>query len=86
MNEYRTYNCGELRINNVGENVKLAGWVQKIRNLGSMIFIDLRDEFGITQIIISDKDSFEDKLSNINTECTISIEGEVSERSNKNKE
>ena len=41
MNEYRTHNCGELRIENVGQKVKLAGWVQKIRNLGKMQFIDL---------------------------------------------
>ncbi len=47
MNEYRTHNCGELRIENVGEKCKLAGWVQRIRNLGAMKFIDLRDQFGI---------------------------------------
>ena len=57
MNEYRTHNCGELRIENVGQEVRLAGWVQRIRNLGKMKFIDLRDEFGITQIIISDDGS-----------------------------
>ena len=52
---YRTKNCGELKIQNVGEQVELAGWIQKIRNLGGMIFIDLRDEFGITQIVINDE-------------------------------
>ena len=51
-NEYRTHNCNELRLADVGKEVRLAGWVQKIRNLGKMTFIDLRDEFGITQIII----------------------------------
>ena len=45
---YRNHNCGELTIKNVGETVTLAGWVQKIRNLGAMMFIDLRDQFGIT--------------------------------------
>ena len=50
---HRNHNCGELTIKNVGEEVLIAGWVQKIRNLGSIVFIDLRDEFGITQIIIS---------------------------------
>ena len=43
MNEYRTHNCGELRIKNIGENVKISGWVQRIRNLGGMKFIDLRE-------------------------------------------
>ena len=52
---YRTKNCGELNIKNVGEEVELAGWIQKVRNLGGMIFIDLRDEKGITQIVINDE-------------------------------
>ena len=51
---YRTKTCGELRIENKDEEVQLAGWIQKIRNLGGMVFIDLRDEFGITQIVIQD--------------------------------
>ena len=51
---YRNHNCGELNIKNVGQEVVLAGWIQKIRNLGAMKFIDLRDQFGITQIIISE--------------------------------
>ena len=83
-NKYKTHNCGELRIKNVGETVKLAGWVQRIRNLGAMKFIDLRDEFGITQIVIKD----EEKIKNISeflvTECVISAKGIVLERENKN--
>ena len=58
---YRNHNCGELTVKNVGEKVTLAGWVQKIRNLGSMKFIDLRDEFGITQIVISSESSITDE-------------------------
>ena len=81
-NEYRTHNCNELRIEDVGKQVRLAGWVQKIRNLGKMAFVDLRDEFGITQIIIS---KIED-VEKLTTECTISVSGTVTERSNKNKE
>ena len=83
---YRNHNCGELTIKNVGEEVILAGWVQKIRNLGSMVFIDLRDQFGITQIVISaDNQSIDKKiLDNIVTECVIQVEGKVLERSNKN--
>ena len=68
---YRTKTCGELTIKNVGEEVQLAGWAQKIRNLGGMIFIDLRDEFGITQIVI--KDELEEQIKEINTESCIHI-------------
>ena len=82
-NEYRTHNCGELRTKNIGEKVRLAGFVQTIRNLGKMIFIDLRDEKGITQIVISE-DKKLDSMKDVNKECTISVYGEVVERSNKN--
>ena len=69
---YRTHNCGELNIHNIGEEVKLAGWVQKIRNLGGMIFIDLRDEFGITQIVVNDE-KLQEQVKEINTESCIHI-------------
>ena len=69
---YRTKNLGELRIENVGEKVELAGWIQKIRNLGGMIFIDLRDEFGITQIIINDEE-LQEQAKQMNTESCIHI-------------
>ena len=81
---YRTKTCGELNINNVGENVELAGWIQKIRDLGGMIFIDLRDEFGITQIVINDE-KLQETVKAYTTESCIHVEGEVVERSNKNK-
>ena len=84
MNEYRTHNCGELRIQNVGETIKLAGWVQRIRNLGAMKFIDLRDQFGITQIIISENEELQEQAKDLVTECVISVKGLVAERSNKN--
>jgi aspartyl-tRNA synthetase len=80
-NEYRNHTCGELNIKNVGEEVRLAGWVQRIRNLGAMTFIDLRDEFGITQLVFKDSNMIPDELC---TECTISVSGTVLERSNKN--
>ena len=76
---YRNKNCGELNIKNVGENVIIAGWVQRIRNLGSMKFIDLRDQFGITQIIVNDNCA-----DNLVTECVIQVDGTVIERTNKN--
>lgn len=85
-NEYRTHTCNDLRIEDCGKQVRLAGWVQKIRNLGKMTFIDLRDEFGITQIIISDSEELQKQLKEIVTECAISVSGEVAERTNKNKE
>ena len=61
---YRDHNCGELTIKNVNETVQLAGWVQRIRNLGSIAFVDLRDQYGITQIVVS---------SNNNKTSTVSI-------------
>ena len=80
---YRTKTCGELRIINVGEEVQLAGWIQKIRNLGGMIFIDLRDEFGITQILLNTQE-LQEKAKELTTESCITISGEVVERTNKN--
>ena len=71
---YRNHNCGELTSKNVGEQVTLAGWVQKIRNLGAMVFIDLRDQFGITQIVISADKIAEDvseQKNNTSTNKTI---------------
>jgi len=83
-NEYRTHSCNELRITDVGKQVRLAGWVQKIRNLGKMVFLDLRDEFGITQIILNE--NVEGQIKDLTTECTISVTGNVLERSSKNPE
>ena len=79
---YRDHNCGELTIKNVGETVTIAGWVQKIRNLGSMVFIDLRDQFGITQIVVSADNK--EQLTDVVSECVIQVVGKVIERSNKN--
>jgi len=69
---YRTKICGELKENNVGETVELSGWIQKIRNLGGMIFIDLRDEFGITQIVVNDE-AIQEQVNQMNTESCIHI-------------
>ena len=80
---YRTKTCGELNIHNVEEVVELSGWIQKIRNLGGMIFIDLRDEFGITQIVINDE-KMQQEAKEWNTESCIHIKGKVVERSSKN--
>ena len=80
---YRTHNLGELTIKNVGETVELSGWIQKIRNLGGMIFIDLRDEFGITQLVINDE-KLQEQAKEYTTESCIHINGKVVERSSKN--
>lgn len=83
---YRSTNCGSLRISNVSQRVTLAGWVQKVRDLGSMAFIDLRDRYGITQLTIGDNSSTELKelASTLGREYVISITGTVVERSSKN--
>ena len=81
---YRNKNCGELRIKNVGEEVTLAGWIQRIRNLGSMKFIDLRDQYGITQIVISDNEEMQKQSEDLVTETVIQVVGNVIERSSKN--
>jgi len=80
---YRTKNLGELRIENVEEVVELAGWVQTVRNLGGMIFIDLRDEDGITQVVVNDE-KLQEQAKSLNTESCIHIKGKVVERASKN--
>ena len=80
---YRSHNCGELRISDAGTNVKLSGWVQKIRNKGFLIWIDLRDRYGITQLIINSEKSTKEVLEsvkNIGREFVIQIDGEVIKR------
>ena len=83
----RTHNCGELNINNLNETVTLCGWVQKVRNKGFMIWLDLRDQHGITQILFDQKRTSKkifDKLNTINREYVLQINGIVIERISKN--
>ena len=80
---YRTKNLGELRIENVGETVELAGWIQKKRNLGGMVFVDLRDQDGITQIVLNNEE-LQNQMKEIPTESCIHISGKVVERASKN--
>ena len=77
MNEYRTHNCGELTKNDIGKRVKLAGWIQTSRNLGGLLFIDLRDQYGLTQAVVTIESGLIEEVSKIPTESTVSIEGEV---------
>ncbi len=84
---YRTHTCGELRLSNKDQKVTLSGWVQKIRNKGFMVWIDLRDRYGITQLIIDQERSSEElmKLSNqLGREFVIQAKGTVIERESKN--
>jgi len=81
----RTHNNGELRIKNVGENVVLAGWVAKKRNLGGLIFVDLRDRQGITQIVVKPENKNYSTLENVKNEYVIQVTGKVVERESKNK-
>ncbi|MCI8655387.1 MAG: aspartate--tRNA ligase [Clostridia bacterium] len=80
---YRTHNLGELNKSDIGKEVELAGWIQKIRNLGGMIFLDLRDEFGITQIVINGEE-LQKEAKELTTEECIHIKGKVVERASKN--
>ena len=81
----RTHMCGSLRIEDLGKEVVLMGWVAKKRNLGSLVFIDLRDKTGISQIVIreDDKDNYE-KARQISAEYVLEVKGKVFERESKN--
>ncbi|MFV9875025.1 MAG: aspartate--tRNA ligase [Rickettsiales endosymbiont of Dermacentor nuttalli] len=80
MHTYRTHNCGQLTVKDVGNVVKLSGWVHRKRDHGNLLFIDLRDHYGITQCVSSAKNILE-KLSNISYESVVTITGEVVARS-----
>ena len=84
---YRTHTCGELRISDIGATVKLAGWVQRTREMGGMTFVDLRDRYGITQLAFNTEDNAElnQAARKLGREFVVQIEGAVIERSSKNK-
>ena len=83
---FRTKTCGELRIANVGEVVKLAGWVQRVRKMGGMTFVDMRDRYGITQIVFNNEidAALCDSANHLGREFVIQVEGKVAERQSKN--
>ena len=85
---FRNQTCGELRLNNVGEEVKLAGWVQRVRKMGGTTFVDLRDRYGITQLVFEQTEGNEElceKANHLGREYVIQVIGKVSERQSKNK-
>ena len=83
---FRTKTCGELRLADAGSKVTLAGWVQRSRKMGGMTFVDLRDRYGITQLVFNQDVNAElcEQANKLGREFVIQIEGEVAERSNKN--
>lgn len=83
---YRTNTCGELRLNHVGQKVTLAGWVQRSRKMGGMTFVDLRDRYGITQLVFNQETDADlcDKANKLGREYVIQVTGTVTERSSKN--
>ena len=83
---YRTNTCGELRLSDAGKEVILAGWVQRVRKMGGMIFADLRDRYGITQLVFNDSDDSElcARASKLGREFCIQVKGTVNERESKN--
>ncbi len=77
MHEFRTHNCNELNKANVGEQVKLSGWVHRKRDHGELLFIDLRDHYGITQLVFTSNSEFFDPATHVTNESVITITGEV---------
>ncbi len=80
MHAYRSHNCGELRESAVGETVKLSGWVHRKRDHGNLLFVDLRDHFGITQIVTDVADAAFKPLESVRVESVVTVTGKVVRR------
>jgi aspartyl-tRNA synthetase len=81
---YRTHTCGELRITDINKEVTLAGWVQTVRKFGAITFVDLRDRYGITQLLFNESHNALLDASPLGREFVLQAKGKVNERSNKN--
>jgi len=81
MNKYRTHNCNELQISDVNKKILLSGWVNKKRDHGNLLFVDLRDNYGVTQCIINKDNEYFNQLEKIQLETVIKVEGKVVNRS-----
>src|SRR6478609_5688413 len=77
MHAYRTHNCAELRKANVGEAVRLSGWVHRKRDHGHLLFIDLRDHYGVTQVVVGPEQLFFDAATHLKPESVITVTGKV---------
>ena len=82
MNEYRSHYCSELNISNLDQEVKLSGWIDTIRDHGNLIFIDLRDNYGITQCVVDAQHKLFSEISKLSNESVITVSGSVVQRSN----
>ncbi len=80
MNEYRTHSCNEISLEDVGKKVRIAGWVETIRDFGGLVFLDIRDMYGITQVVTSGKTEDVDFASHIPIESTVTVFGTVRKR------
>ena len=74
---YRTHTCGELRKSDVGKNVRVSGWIHSVRDHGGVIFIDLRDHYGLTQVVVDPQQSFYQALDKWRVETVVQFDGEV---------
>src|SRR5215210_4237036 len=82
---YRSHTCGELRLADLNKQVTLSGWIQTIRKFGSITFVDLRDRYGLTQLLFSEKLNEQLERNPLGREFVLQVKGTVHERSNKNK-
>ena len=81
MNKYRTHNCGELTKTHKDQEIILSGWINKKRDHGNLLFVDLRDNYGVTQCVIDKSNKFFKELEKIQLESVVKIKGSVVERS-----
>ena len=81
MNRYRSHNCNQLRKKDIGKKINLSGWINKKRDHGNILFVDLRDNYGITQSIINKDNKNFNELEKIQLESVVQINGEVVDRS-----
>ena len=75
-NVYRTHLCGDLRESDIGKSVRVSGWVETIRDHGGVMFIDIRDQYGVVQVVVHD----DELLKEVNKECTVTVSGKVVKR------